>query len=121
VVTGATEGIGFHTARLLASRDATVLITGRDPDRGSAAVAAIRQAARHERVEFVSVDHSTVEPNEQFAAALAERFDQPDVLVNKVGGIFAKRLVSADGYEMSLALDFLAPFVRTEALLPPST
>jgi NAD(P)-dependent dehydrogenase (short-subunit alcohol dehydrogenase family) len=40
------------------------------------------------------------------------------VLVNNVGGIFAKRLVSADGFEMSLALNFLAPFVLTEALLP---
>jgi retinol dehydrogenase-14 len=117
VVTGATEGIGFHTALLLASRGATVLITGRDQDRGSAAVAAIRQAARHERVEFVSVDHSTAGANEKLAAALTERFDRLDVLVNNVGGIFAKRLVSADGYEMSLALNFLAPFVLTEALL----
>lgn len=40
------------------------------------------------------------------------------MLVNNVGGIFAKRLVSADGFEMSLALNFLAPFVLTEALLP---
>jgi len=118
VVTGATEGIGFHTARLLASQGATVLITGRDPERGSAAVAAIMLAARHGRVEFVSVDHSTVEANERFAAALTERFDRLDVLVNNVGGIFARRLVSADGFEMSLALNFLAPFVLTEALLP---
>jgi len=118
VVTGATEGIGFHTARLLASRGATVLITGRDPRRGSAAVSAIRQAARHQRVEFVPVDHSTAGANEQLATALTERFDRLDVLVNNVGGIFARRLVSADGFEMSLALNFLAPFVLTEALLP---
>jgi NAD(P)-dependent dehydrogenase (short-subunit alcohol dehydrogenase family) len=118
VVTGATEGIGFHTAQLLASRGATVLVTGRHPERGAAAVAAIRQAAGHDRVEFVAVDHSRVGANEQLAATLAERFDHLDVLVNNVGGIFAKRLVSADGYEMSLALNFLAPFVLTEALLP---
>jgi NAD(P)-dependent dehydrogenase (short-subunit alcohol dehydrogenase family) len=118
VVTGATEGIGFHTARLLASQGATVLITGRDPERGSAAVAAIRLAARHGRVEFVSVDHSTAGANEKLAAALTERFDRLDVLVNNVGGIFARRLVSVDGLEMSLALNFLAPFVLTEALLP---
>jgi NAD(P)-dependent dehydrogenase (short-subunit alcohol dehydrogenase family) len=117
VVTGATEGIGFYAARLLASRGATVLISGRDRQRGSDAVAAIRQAARHDRVEFVSVDHSTVEANEKLAATLMARFDHLDVLVNNVGGIFAKRLVAADGFEMSLALNFLAPFVLTEALL----
>ena len=49
---------------------------------------------------------------------IAERFDHLDVLVNNVGGIFPKRLVSEDGYEMSLAVNFLAPFVVTETLLP---
>ena len=64
MVTGATEGIGFQTARLLAGRGATVLVTGRVLSRGADAVAAIREAAGHERVEFVAVDHSTIEANE---------------------------------------------------------
>jgi retinol dehydrogenase 12 len=118
VVTGATDGIGFQTARLLAGQGATVLITGRNPRRGADAVAEIREAARHDRVEFISVDHSTVPANEQLAAALTERFDRLDVLVNNVGGIFARRQATTDGFEMSLALNFLAPFVLTEALLP---
>jgi retinol dehydrogenase 12 len=118
VVTGATGGIGFQTARLLAGQGATVLITGRNPQRGADAVAEIREAARHDRVEFISVDHSTVPANEQLAAALAGRFDRLDVLVNNVGGIFARRQATTDGFEMSLALNFLAPFVLTEALLP---
>jgi NAD(P)-dependent dehydrogenase (short-subunit alcohol dehydrogenase family) len=121
LVTGGSEGIGFHTARLLAGRGATVLITGRDHGRGGAAVAAIRDSAGHDRAEFVPVDHSTVQANQSLAATLGERFDRLDVLVNNVGGIFAKRQISADGFEMSLALNFLAPFVLTEALLPVLT
>ena len=118
VVTGGSEGIGFHTARLLAARGATVVITGRNTQRGSAAVAAITKDAGHDRVEFMPVDHSTVKANEDLAAALITRFERLDILVNNVGGIYAKRLVTADGVEMSLAVDFLAPFVLTEALLP---
>ena len=118
VVTGATEGIGFHTARLLASRGATVVVTGHDPQRGSDAVAAIQRAAGHDRVEFRSVDHSTVGANEQLAGTIMRRFDHLDVLVNNVGGIFALRFVTADGFELSLAVNFLAPFVLTETLLP---
>lgn len=118
VVTGATAGIGFQTARLLAVRGATVLITGRDPARGEDAVRAIREVAGHDRVEFVPVDHSTIAANENLARLIASRFDHLDVLVNNVGGIFPKRLLSEDGYEMTLAVNFLAPFVVTETLIP---
>jgi NAD(P)-dependent dehydrogenase (short-subunit alcohol dehydrogenase family) len=118
VVTGATAGIGFQTARLLALRGATVLITGRDRVRGAEAVRAIREVAGHNRVEFVPVDHSTIAANERLAELIASRFDHLDALVNNVGGIFPKRLLTADGYEMTLAVNFLAPLVLTEALIP---
>ena len=118
VVTGATAGIGSQTARLLALRGATVLITGRDPARGADAVRAIRELAGHGQVEFVPVDHSTIAANESLARLIASRFDHLDVLVNDVGGIFPKRLLTEDGYEMTLAVNFLAPFVLTEALIP---
>jgi len=121
VVTGATGGIGFHSARLLALAGAEVLITGRDPQRGADAVQKIRAETGDQRVEFVSVDHSTVAANQTFAATVSERFEHLDVLVNNVGGAFAKRQLTADGYELSLALNFLAPFVLTEELLPSLT
>lgn len=118
VVTGATAGIGFQTARLLARRGASVLLTGRDPQRGANAVAAIRGEAKHDRVDFLPVDHSTVGANERLAIQIKSRFDHLDVLVNNVGGVFPKRLLTPDGYELTLALNFLAPFVLTEALQP---
>ena len=41
LVTGATAGIGRQTAMLFARRGATVIITGRDTERGAQTVAAI--------------------------------------------------------------------------------
>jgi NAD(P)-dependent dehydrogenase (short-subunit alcohol dehydrogenase family) len=124
LVTGATSGIGFHTASELAARGATVLITGRDQQRGEDAVKAIASAAGHTRVEFFQADHSTVGANDRLGAAVAERLAQLglparlDVLVNNVGGIFATRTVTADGYEATLAVNFLAPVVLTHAVMP---
>src|SRR5215471_1493334 len=121
LVTGATSGIGFHTASELAARGATVLITGRDQQRGEDAVKAIASAAGHTRVEFFQADHSTVGANDRLGAAVAERLAQLglptrlDVLVNNVGAIFATRTVTADGYEATLAVNFLAPVVLTAA------
>lgn len=124
LVTGATSGIGFHTAQGLATRGATVVITGRDPKRGADAVAAISAAAGHQGVAFIPVDHASVGANRELAPALTgqlKRLGLPerlDVLVNNVGGIFATRTVTPDGYEATFAVNFLAPYVVTGAVLP---
>jgi NAD(P)-dependent dehydrogenase (short-subunit alcohol dehydrogenase family) len=124
LVTGATSGIGFHTARQLAERGASVLITGRDQGRGEEAVKFISSAAGHARVDFVQADHSTVGANSRLGATVTERLGrlglapQLDVLVNNVGGIFPTRTVTADGYEATLAVNFLAPVVVTQSVLP---
>jgi NAD(P)-dependent dehydrogenase (short-subunit alcohol dehydrogenase family) len=124
LVTGATSGIGFHTARELAARGASVLITGRDQQRGADAVRQIAVAAGHPRVGFLQADHASVGANERLGEAAARRLatlglpQRLDVLVNNVGGIFATRTVTADGYEATLAVNFLAPVVLTQSVLP---
>jgi NAD(P)-dependent dehydrogenase (short-subunit alcohol dehydrogenase family) len=124
LVTGATSGIGFHTARELAARGASVFITGRDQGRGGDAVKAIASAAGHARVAFIQADHSTVGANGRLGETMTERLGELglaprlDVLVNNVGGIFATRTVTADGYEATLAVNFLAPVVLTHSVLP---
>jgi NAD(P)-dependent dehydrogenase (short-subunit alcohol dehydrogenase family) len=118
LVTGATAGIGFYTARRLAIRGARVFITGRDPRRGAEVVEQLRRHAGHDRVEFIARDHSTVAANVALAEELRERLDRLDLLVNNVGGLVPSRVVTPDGNEMTLALNFVAPFVLTEAVRP---
>ena len=124
LVTGATSGIGFHTARQLAARGASVLITGRDRKRGEDAARAVASAAGHARVAFIQADHATVGANSRLGQGVTERLGELglaprlDVLVNNVGGIFATRTLTADGYEATLAVNFLAPVVLTHSLLP---
>ena len=60
LVTGATAGIGFYTARDLASKGARVLVTGRDEERGREAVAELRLRAGQDDIHFFATDHSTV-------------------------------------------------------------
>jgi retinol dehydrogenase 14 len=121
LVTGATEGIGYHTAQDLAAAGYAVLITGRDSTRGEQAASSIASATGS-RVQFIQVDHSTVGANRQFAGAVGEQLQQSggklDILINNVGGIFAHRTVTPDGYEAALAVNFLAPYVVTNSLLP---
>jgi NAD(P)-dependent dehydrogenase (short-subunit alcohol dehydrogenase family) len=119
LVTGATAGIGFYTARALASKGAQVLVTGRDEERGCEAVAELRLRAGHDDIHFFARDHSTVRGNRDLAERVSKQFDRLDVLINNVGkSPSSRRQETEDDYEATLATNFLGPFVLTDGLLP---
>ena len=118
LVTGGTSGIGFYTARTLARLGAVVYITGRDANRGRNAQAEIRKAAAHGRVHFICADASTVAGNRELARRIYEETDYLHILVNNVGGLYNDRWETNDGYEATLAMNFVGPFALTEVLLP---
>lgn len=118
LVTGGTGGIGYQTARALAERGARVLITGRQAGTGEEAAAAIRRESGHELVTFLQADHATVGGNQQLADQVRAEVSGLDVLVNNVGGLYQTRWETADGYEATLAMNFVGPLALTGELLP---
>jgi NAD(P)-dependent dehydrogenase (short-subunit alcohol dehydrogenase family) len=118
LVTGATAGIGFATAAGLARLGHMVLVTGRDEERGRAAAEELRGRSRTGDAHFLRADHSSVGGNLELAATVGERVERLDVLVNNVGGIYSDRWETADGYEGTLAMNFVGPVALTRALLP---
>ncbi len=117
LVTGATSGIGFFTARALAVRGARVVVTGRDAGHGLAALDRLRRDVPGADVVFLDADHETVGGNQRLARRVRERVHRLDVLVNNAGGV-ADRRVTEDGYDATLALNAVGPFALTQALLP---
>jgi NAD(P)-dependent dehydrogenase (short-subunit alcohol dehydrogenase family) len=117
VITGGTDGIGKAAAHGLAARGARLLVHGRDPDKGARAVAELRARSGNPAIEFLQADFSSLADVRRLAAAVMERTQRVDVLVNNAGGIFVKRALSKDGYEMTFAVNHLAPFLLTHLLL----
>ena len=118
LVTGATGGIGRQTARALARSGAEVIITGRDPDTGERAAAAIARESGINSVTFLQADHSTVGGNQDLADRVRARVLRLSLLVNNVGGLYPTRRETADGYEETLAMNFVGPYALTAELLP---
>ncbi|MYE32810.1 MAG: SDR family NAD(P)-dependent oxidoreductase [Chloroflexi bacterium] len=112
VLTGPTSGIGLEAARGLAAAGAHLTLVGRDEARLSALGAELGSADR------VVADLSSLEQTRQAAAAIHDRHDRIDVLINNAGGMFRQRTETAEGIESTLALNHLSPFVFTAELLP---
>jgi len=119
LVTGATDGIGRETARELARRGATVLVHGRNAGRAAAVVAELRGLGGAPPEPIVA-DLSSLAAVRAMVTELVARGQQPEVLVNNAGVYMKQRETSVDGFEMTLAVNHLAPFLLTHLLLASS-
>jgi NAD(P)-dependent dehydrogenase (short-subunit alcohol dehydrogenase family) len=116
LVTGATAGIGKVTARELARQGATVIVVGRNREKSEATVSEIKQQTGNPNVEFMLADLSVQKAVHQLAEQFKRQYQRLHVLVNNAGAIFLRRQESADGIEMSFALNHLNYFLLTNLL-----
>lgn len=116
VITGATSGIGLMTALGLAKAGARLVLVGRNPARGEAALARLKQGVPGAQVEIHYADLARLDEVRRIASLLDGSLGRIDVLLNNAGAIFWRRAVSADGLERTFALNHMAYFVLTEAL-----
>ncbi|PKR88312.1 short chain dehydrogenase [Pleomorphomonas diazotrophica] len=118
VVTG-TGGLGYETALALARAGGEVIVAGRNPEKGAAAVAAIRAEAPDARVRFEPLDLASLASVADFAARLKGERDSLDLLINNAGVMTPpRRQVTADGFELQLGTNHLGHFALTGHLMP---
>ena len=116
LVTGATNGIGKLTAEQLAARGAHVVIVSRSAERCAAVVDEIRARQPSASLDWIAADLSLLAGVAGAAATFRARYPQLHVLVNNAGAFFARRVVTAEGYESTFALNHLSYFLLTEQL-----
>ena len=119
LLTGATSGLGRAVAGKLAEEQGRLILHGRDP--GRLGQLADELADAQADIDVVQADLSDLNQVKQLAEKVAELTDHLDVLVHNAGvgkGADDTRQLSADGYELRLAVNHLAPFVLTQRLLP---
>ncbi len=117
LVTGATSGIGLATAQALARLGATVIVVGRNPAKCGATIIRIKEQTGSQAVDYLVADLSSQNEIRRLAEEFKKRYQRLDVLVNNAGGVFFKRRESADGIELTFALNHLGYFLLTNLLL----
>jgi NAD(P)-dependent dehydrogenase (short-subunit alcohol dehydrogenase family) len=118
LVTGSTDGVGRYVAERLAADGARVIVHGRDRARGEALVNRIAEGGG--QASFLRADLASLAEVRSLADAVRRSYDGLDVLVNNAGiGTSAKqRALSADGFERTFAVNYLAGFLLARLLLP---
>ncbi len=117
LVTGSTSGLGKITARELANRGATVVLVGRNREKGEATQAEIRRETGNENVDLLIADLSLLQDVRHLATEFQQKYQHLDVLVNNAGAMHSSREITSEGFEVTFVVNYLAPFLLSELLI----
>jgi NAD(P)-dependent dehydrogenase (short-subunit alcohol dehydrogenase family) len=120
LITGATNGLGRAVAGRLAQPGMTLLLHGRDRQRGAEIVAKAARAGA--KAAFYRADFAALREVRALGEQVASEHPRLHLLINNAGIGFgppgSRRETSAEGYELRFAVNYLAPVLLTQCLLP---
>jgi NAD(P)-dependent dehydrogenase (short-subunit alcohol dehydrogenase family) len=121
LVTGASSGIGWETARLLAGHGATVIVHTRTRHEGEDAVdRLIASGVPGSQLHMIAADFTHLAEVAVLAGTVATAFPALDLLVNNAALMAPERCtLSEDGNEVSLQVNFLAAYLLSKLLQTP--
>jgi NAD(P)-dependent dehydrogenase (short-subunit alcohol dehydrogenase family) len=115
VITGATSGLGRATALQLAQKGAFVVIIARSNTKANKVIKEIKKEGG--KGQFIISDLSSMKDTKEAAVRITKAVDRLDVLINNAGAYFPKYRETSEGFESTLALNYLSPFLLTHHLI----
>ena len=119
LITGATDGIGKHLAKKLASEGHHIILHGRNSQKLELALQEVRSVSLRGRVSSYLADFSKLDDVYRFVEEIKRDFKSIDVLFNNAGLYAGKeRKASAENVELTFMLSVLVPYILTTELSP---
>mgnify|MGYP000987759345 FL=1 len=119
LITGATDGIGKHLAKKLASEGHHVILHGRNSQKLELATQEVQAVSLRGRVSSYLADFSKLDDVYRFVEEIKRDFQSIDVLFNNAGLYAGKeRKASAENVELTFMLSVLVPYILTIELSP---
>ena len=110
VITGATSGIGYFTARKYASKGANLLMINRNEEKSIKMCKEIRQDFGV-KCEYKIADFSRISDVKNVGNELLESDQIIDVFIHNAGVYSTKKIITDDDLELVFQVDYLASFI----------
>ena len=116
IVTGSSSGIGFEAAKVLADKNAKVIIAVRNLDKGKSALDKIKSENKNANVFLMQLDLADLKSVKHFAEEYKKQFSQLDLLINNAGVMIPPYTKTKDGFELQFGTNHLGHFALTALL-----
>lgn len=118
LITGATDGIGFETAKMLVTQGHYLLLHGRNKAKLEAVKKRLTATSETAQLETYLADLSVLAEVKALAKSLQAQHQKIDILINNAGVYNTPEKCSVDGFDNRFAVNTIAPYMLTRALLP---
>jgi len=117
IVTGSSSGIGFETARVLALKNAEVVIAVRNSEKGKKAADEILKEKKDAKVVVMIIDLTDLSSVKEFADSFRKKYKKLDILINNAGVMVPPYSKTKDGFELQMGTNHMGHFSLTVQLL----
>lgn len=118
LITGASDGIGKETARILAKQGHTIIMHGRNPEKTRLAYEEVKVTSGNNKIEYITADFLSLAEVKRFADKVKQKYNYLDVLINNAGAQFTnKRETTVEGHERTMTINVFAPHLLTTLFL----
>ena len=117
VVTGSSSGIGYEAARVLANKDANVIIAVRNLEKGKKAKEKIIAQNKDAKVGIMKIDLSDLSSVKTFVEEFKNKFEKLDILINNAGVMIPPYSKTKGGFELQMGTNHFGHFALTLQLL----
>ncbi len=118
LITGATDGIGKELARMFAQTGCHLILHGRNPEKLKDTITEISEDSSSQNVQTVIADFSSLTQVRKMAEDLIGSTEHLDILINNAGLFPDEKVITEDGFEQTLQVNYISPFLLTLSLLP---
>lgn len=117
IVTGSSSGIGYEAARVLANKNAEVIIAVRNQQKGDKAVEKIKSQNQNTKVKIMLLDLASLKSVNKFADEFKQQYSRLDLLINNAGVMIPPYSKTEDGFELQIGTNHLGHFALTAQLM----
>lgn len=117
IVTGSSSGIGYEAARVLANKNANVIIAVRNLEKGKAAIEKIKKENQNADVKVMLLDLASLKSVKKFAKEFKQKYNKLDLLINNAGVMIPPYSKTEDGFELQIGTNHFGHFALTMQLL----
>lgn len=118
LVTGATDGIGKELSRMFALSGASLILHGRNPERLENTLKEIKEETGNADIQTVMADFASLSQVKTMAEEVKHKIGHLDMLVNNAGLYPKSKVITEDGFEQTLQVNYISPVALTLALVP---
>ncbi len=118
IITGATSGLGKEATKILAQKNATVIMAVRNTKKAETVVQEMRKQQPSAQMEILEMDLSSLESVKSFAKSVLSKYKRLDVLINNAGIMACPFDKTKNGFEIQMGTNHFGHFALTGLLMP---